>query len=487
MSSILNGYEYDIFISYRQKDNKHDGWVSEFVDNLRGELEATFKEEISLYFDINPHDGLLEIHDVNASLKDKLKCLIFIPIISRTYCDPKSFAWEHEFRAFVEQASQDQYGLKIKLPGGNVASRVLPVRIYDLNKEDLNLCESVLGGALRGIEFIYKSAGVNRPLRAHEDHTQDNLNKTYYRDQINKMSHSIQEIIQGMKTEQHDFIPEEKVLPRLSNVEVKKIDRKVGERKLLKIPWLKVLYSIILLVVLTAIVLVYPKIFKRDRIADMTSKEILDKAIAVCDVYSGWNDYYGKIRLIYERDNGQIYSDQIIEIQTKEGFYKCTSTFFGKLKTVTGIKNGQCFMEVDENSDPEGVLLKKLSLNCELVLFVKEHHYCIFGLLMQLKASGLDLNENVIDTKFLGNDCFALTFTSDTNKVKNSYFRGTDWTVYIDPINYSMKGYRTNGVMSGYYVNTGNVEVNGINIPLCRMLFNPDNLIFSVEMISLPE
>jgi hypothetical protein len=93
MASIVPGYEYDIFISYRQKDNKHDGWVTEFVDNLKGELESTFKEEISVYFDINPHDGLLETHDVNASLKEKLKCLIFIPIISQTYCDPQSFAW----------------------------------------------------------------------------------------------------------------------------------------------------------------------------------------------------------------------------------------------------------------------------------------------------------------------------------------------------------------------------------------------------------
>jgi hypothetical protein len=101
MASLVPGYEYDIFISYRQKDNKHDGWVTEFVENLKGELESTFKETISLYFDINPHDGLLETHDVDASLKDKLKCLVFIPIISRTYCDPKSFAWEHEFKAVV--------------------------------------------------------------------------------------------------------------------------------------------------------------------------------------------------------------------------------------------------------------------------------------------------------------------------------------------------------------------------------------------------
>jgi hypothetical protein len=44
MSGIIEGYNYDIFISYRQKDNKHNGWVTEFVDNLKGELESTFKE-----------------------------------------------------------------------------------------------------------------------------------------------------------------------------------------------------------------------------------------------------------------------------------------------------------------------------------------------------------------------------------------------------------------------------------------------------------
>jgi len=85
MPSVLKGFEYDIFISYRQKDNKGDRWVSEFVDALKDELESTFKDEISVYFDINPHDGLLETHDVGASLKEKLKCLIFIPIISQTY------------------------------------------------------------------------------------------------------------------------------------------------------------------------------------------------------------------------------------------------------------------------------------------------------------------------------------------------------------------------------------------------------------------
>ena len=195
MPSLIQGYEYDIFISYRHKDNKYDGWVADFVANLKKELEATFKEEISIYFDANPHDGLLEMHHVDKSLEGKLRCLLFIPIISQTYCDTKSFAWEHEFCAFNKMAKSDAIGRDIKLKNGNVGSRILPIRIHELDAEDKVVLEHELGGVLRSVEFIYKSAGVNRPLRAVEDHPQDNLNKTFYRDQINKVANAIKEIV----------------------------------------------------------------------------------------------------------------------------------------------------------------------------------------------------------------------------------------------------------------------------------------------------
>jgi hypothetical protein len=63
MASTIPRYKYDVFISYRQKDSIHDCWVSEFVENLMGELESTFKEEINVYVDINPNEGLSETHD----------------------------------------------------------------------------------------------------------------------------------------------------------------------------------------------------------------------------------------------------------------------------------------------------------------------------------------------------------------------------------------------------------------------------------------
>ncbi len=205
MASIIPGFEYDIFISYRQKDNKHNSWVSEFVNNLKGELESTFKEDISIYFDENPNDSLLESHDVSKSLEAKLKSFIFIPILSRTYCDPKSFAWTNEFLIFNKMSKEDPVGKDIKLRNGNVASRILPVRIHDLDPEDVMLFEKEIGSIIRGIDFVFRtSSGVNRPLKSNEDHPNDNLNRTYYPDQINKVANAIIELIRSQNSEQGD-------------------------------------------------------------------------------------------------------------------------------------------------------------------------------------------------------------------------------------------------------------------------------------------
>jgi TolB-like protein len=198
MPSLIPGFEYDIFISYRHNDNR-SGWVTDFVNALHEELAATIKEPLSIYFDKNPHDGLLETDSVNKSLEGKLKCFIFIPIISQTYCDPTSFAWQNEFCAFNKLSGQDNFGRDIRLTNGNVKSRILPVKIHDLDPEDSAVIESEIGGALRAIEFIFKSAGVNRPLRPSEEHAQDNLNKTFYRDQVNKVANAIKAIIQAAK------------------------------------------------------------------------------------------------------------------------------------------------------------------------------------------------------------------------------------------------------------------------------------------------
>jgi TolB-like protein/tetratricopeptide (TPR) repeat protein len=202
VTARLSEFEYDIFISYRQNDNRYDGWVTDFVENLQKELVATIKGDISLYFDENPHDGLLETHEVDESLKTKLKCIIFIPIISQTYCDPNCFAWENEFLAFKKLADNDRLGRKITLVNGNITSRILPVKIHNLDQTDQQLLERELGGPVRSIDFIHESPGVNRPLDSKHDNTYSDQNKLIYRDQINKIANSVKDILVGIKSSQ---------------------------------------------------------------------------------------------------------------------------------------------------------------------------------------------------------------------------------------------------------------------------------------------
>jgi len=199
MPSIIPGFEYDIFVSYRHNDNKYDGWVTEFVEKLNQELDATLKDKLSIFFDKNPDEGLHDSHQVDESITNKIKSLIFIPIISQTYCDTKSFAWKQEFKVFKSESENDTIGRSIKLPNGNFASRILPIKIHDIDIEDVKLLENELSGVLRSIDFIYRDAGVNRSLRPVDDEISVTGGRILYRNQINKLANAIKEIVQGIK------------------------------------------------------------------------------------------------------------------------------------------------------------------------------------------------------------------------------------------------------------------------------------------------
>jgi len=201
-SSIIPEYDYDIHISYRYNDNKYDGWVSEFVEKLNQELGATLKDRLSIFFDKNPEDKPEEFQQEDGYFTHTIKSLIFIPIISQTYCDITSPVWKREFRVFQDETKKDSIGRNIKLSNGNAVSRVIPVKIHDIDTDDVRLLESELSGGMRSIDFIYREEGVNRPLRPVDDEKQANLLRPMYRNQINKLANSIKEIISGIKLNQ---------------------------------------------------------------------------------------------------------------------------------------------------------------------------------------------------------------------------------------------------------------------------------------------
>ncbi len=193
-SSILPGYDYDIHISYRDNDNKYDGWVSEFVEKLNQELSATLKDRLSIFFDKNP-----EGKEEGFQKQKEIKSLLFIPVISQTYCDINSPVWKNEFRIFQQEIKNDKIGANLKSPNGNIVSRIIPVKIHDIDTEDVRLLESELSGSMRSIDFIFGEEGVNRPLRPIDDEKNSNSIRPMYRNQINKLANAIKEVIAGIK------------------------------------------------------------------------------------------------------------------------------------------------------------------------------------------------------------------------------------------------------------------------------------------------
>lgn len=205
-ASIMPGYDYDIHVSYRYNDNKYDGWISEFVEKLNQELSATLKDRLTIFFDKNPEEKREYVPE-NETRANKINSLIFIPVISQTYCDINSPVWKNEFRMFQHEIQNDRIGSTIKLANGNTASRVIPTRIHDIDMDDVKLLESELSGGLRSIDFIYREQGVNRPLHPTDDDKHDNSQRPMYRNQINKLANAIKEIISGIKLSQQVSSP----------------------------------------------------------------------------------------------------------------------------------------------------------------------------------------------------------------------------------------------------------------------------------------
>ena len=101
-----------------------------------------------------------------------------------------------------------------------MASRILPVKIHGLDAGDQKALEMEIGSVLRAVEFIYREPGVNRPLSPDDDPS-ENLNKTKYRNQVNKGANAVKEIIAGLKnfgnpefySAPHETVAEETKLP----------------------------------------------------------------------------------------------------------------------------------------------------------------------------------------------------------------------------------------------------------------------------------
>jgi hypothetical protein len=106
---------------------------------------------------------------------------------------------------------------------------------------------------------------------------------------------------------------------------------------------------------------------------------------------------------------------------------------------------------------------------------------------MELRASGMILDEKVKIKKFNGDDCLVMDFTCDTTRIKIRFFKNSSWIIYLDPENYKIKGWEVDGLsgLKGIAVYTGNFVINGINIPMVKTYYSTiDKSFLAIDLFS---
>ncbi len=112
--AFLEGYEYDIFISYAHRDNRmvnpnEAGWVKQFHDYLKMDLEAALGRNVKIWWDDRKLDGNEQF---DGAIQDGVrKSAIMISLNSPSY---SSSEWcLKESQLFYEKAQQEKAGLYI--------------------------------------------------------------------------------------------------------------------------------------------------------------------------------------------------------------------------------------------------------------------------------------------------------------------------------------------------------------------------------------
>ncbi|MDH5399560.1 MAG: hypothetical protein OEX02_15530 [Cyclobacteriaceae bacterium] len=188
MPTSIPGFKYDVVISYCQKDNIYNGWVSEFANNLTWELRKIYGPKFSVC-----------LRDPNLPYENRhQKSLVFIPVMSHRYCNPQGKEWISEFKKFVDDANGDDYGIELAREGKTAVHRVVPILINKLEDSKLALLEKETDSDIKPIELIYQSSVIDRPLMPSDQPPKNECN-TIYANQLKKVARAVELVIETMK------------------------------------------------------------------------------------------------------------------------------------------------------------------------------------------------------------------------------------------------------------------------------------------------
>ncbi len=210
---------------------------------------------------------------------------------------------------------------------------------------------------------------------------------------------------------------------------------------------------------------------------NLTSQELLDKAIAYHDPSGNWESFNGLLNVVMQIPDKSPRSTAI-QINLPEEYFSAVAKQDTSLTTYS-VTKGVCKVTV---SNPNVT-----APDCERALMYKDYYTYLYGLPMKLKDPGTNIAPEVLKKEFKGKDYLVLKASYDAAI-------GSDvWFFYFDPTSYAMEVYQFfkgdpegEGANTGEYILlTDEAIINGIKMPKVRAwYYNKDDAYLGTDTLN---
>ncbi len=214
---------------------------------------------------------------------------------------------------------------------------------------------------------------------------------------------------------------------------------------------------------------------------ELSSMQLLDKAIAYHDPNGEWISFKGSLSITMTTPNGnERISDIIIDIPSE--YFNLTVTKDENVIEQT-IHKDSCVFALNGSSEISKRDMETFKLNCAQTKKMRDYYTYLYGLPMKLKDPGTLLDPVVRTKSFNGKEYVVLQATYEASV-------GMDiWYFYLDPITHAMEVYQffhDESKNDGEYILlSGEEELMGIRIPKTRAwYYNKDNTYLGTDILT---
>jgi len=211
-----------------------------------------------------------------------------------------------------------------------------------------------------------------------------------------------------------------------------------------------------------------------------TAVELLEKTIQYHDPTGNWNAFDATLK--FEQDSpNRPNSFRWAHINNGDNsFAFWMEREEGKIYQF--VQNDNCEHTVAGLADFSEAIASKYKINCDRTKLWRDYYIYLYGLPMKLKDPGTILSEEVLDTTFMEQPCWAISVTYNPEVGKDK------WYFYLDKTNFSMIGYRFFHEESKndgeYIILKEEAEVDGVKIPKIRSwYYNKDGKFLGTDIL----